>query len=132
MLVTGPLPDTCGSPLIPFREGDVLGRNYGDTGGLGDFDFTVTLLNITIIPPAVRAIVGTLHLPGAQRCISMCLYSTSCLDNARRHVAAITILHCLLRMLLHCPAYAEAMHVACLCWAAAVSAHVISPIWTAF
>ncbi|KAK9845163.1 hypothetical protein WJX84_011706 [Apatococcus fuscideae] len=46
-----PLPDTCGSPLAPFQEGDVIGRNFGDGGGVGDFDFTVTLVNVTIIPP---------------------------------------------------------------------------------
>lgn len=65
MYVTGPLPDTCGSPLAPFQEGDVIGRNYGDTGGLGDFEFTVTLLNITVIPPAVRALIGTMCLEQA-------------------------------------------------------------------
>lgn len=59
MLFTGPLPHTCGSPLALFQEGDVIGRNYGEAGGLGDFDFTVTLLNITIIPPAVRALIGS-------------------------------------------------------------------------
>ena len=52
---SGPLPDMCGSPLSMYREGDYFAANFGDQGpgSFGDLSFTVTLLNITIIPPAV-------------------------------------------------------------------------------